>query len=696
MHYQSLTLMIVLLAGACASPPHLGEAPPADPVPVDLAAADQRRLQLSSLVLTSDANDVDAQVRAAAAAELLSLYAPQARELLIKALGSDRPEVQKATLEAIRDAPSIDLSFRDVLVETLPQSTDQLQPLIIELVARYGQHDANIMEQITSIALDDDRAASERIAAIHSLGSFHHAPARAAGKLMQVLGQNHGSDSPIELAATRQLASLTGLPKQDNAQYWLTWWRENRDRPSERWLQDTVDALTKQATVQTQQLTEARAEQQRMSERVLTTYRDFWPFLSIEQQQEQLLPLLHDELPAIRLFGLNRLAVQLRDGHANPQGEAAGLTLLEDPDPIIRRAAASLLPEFGPDEVATAVAAQFTVETDAAVLATLLPRIASSRPDLLSPQKLTALLGQDAVRPAAMHAVQTVLSDPARRTAEFIDALRPAVRAAYGQSPDPEGAIALGLVGDENDLVVLAQKLDEDDATWRAAAAQALFMRGMHEPLKQRATDPAVYPFVLSAADAIEGLPGLREIAGLNPPEEFKPRWTKSLLESAAQIDPADAVQADEILATLPDISAAQRAAALQRAFGSDQLDGQAKVDLATRLGPLVLQTGDPRAVVTMIDQIPEGRRTPELGALRFTAAIRGRLFDEAAETQNDLPAWIEAFEEMKATQPEAADLVRTEIVKRFQDDLDESALERLGLAADPMMGDAAEPEQQE
>jgi len=696
MQYLPFTVTILLLAGSCAAPARPGAAPPAEPVPVDLAASDQRRLQLSSLILTSDADDVDSSARVSAAAELLSLQAPQARELLIEAIGGTRPEVQMATVLALRDAPSIDLSFRNSLVEALPRSSAQLQPLLAELIARYGQHDANVLDQVAAIALDEDRVISERVAAVRGLGSFHHAPARAAESLMLILGAGATAGSPLTIAATNQLAELTGLPKQDDARYWLNWWRQNRDRPSERWLQDTVDALTKHATVQAQQLTEVRTDRQRMANRVLATYREFWPFLSIEQQQERLLPILQDELPAIRLFGLDRLAVQLRDGHANPQGKHAGLSLLEDPDASIRRAAAALLPEFDPDAVAAAVAARFPVETDAAVLTTLLPRIASSRPDLLSSQRLAKLIQDDEVRPAAIHAVRVMLSNPTLRTTETVETLRPPLRAAFTQAPDPATAIALGLVGSEDDLQMLAKRLGDEDPSWRAAAAEALFMRGQLEPLKQRATDSAVYPFVLSAAERIGGLPGLAEIAALTPHDEFKQRWTKSLLDTVSEIDPANALQADEILASLPDITDAQRAAALQSAFGSEQLGEQDKVDLASRLGPLILQTGDPRAVVAMIDQVPEGRRTPQLNALRFTAALRGRLFDEAAQTRSGLPAWIDAFEDMKVTQPEAADLVRTEIVRRFQDDLDEAALERLGLAADPMMGDAADPEQQE
>ena len=77
------------------------------------------------------------------------------------------------------------------------------------------------------------------------------------------------------------------------------------------------------------------------------------------------------------------------------------------------------------------------------------------------------------------------------------------------------------------------------------------------------------------------------------------------------------------------------------------------------------------------------------LNATKFEAAIRGRLYDEAASVQAAPAAWIDAFERLKAQQPEVADLVRSEIVRRFEDDLDAAMRARLGMATDPMMGGA-------
>ena len=90
---------------------------------------------------------------------------------------------------------------------------------------------------------------------------------------------------------------------------------------------------------------------------------------------------------------------------------------------------------------------------------------------------------------------------------------------------------------------------------------------------------------------------------------------------------------------------------------------------------------------MAVIDQVPPSRIDDELLALKFEAAIRGRMYDEAAAIQAEPAAWIIAFEQLQAAQPEAADLVRSEIVRRFEDTLDTTMRARLGMASDPMMG---------
>jgi len=687
---RRLIPLLLLLACSCAHPtvsPGEAAGPGGDPAPLDASSA--RRLQLAAVILLDDDDGVEASTRAAAAAELVSLRLPQAREVLIDAIKGDRIAVHRAVLDAMLAEPAIDASYGTVLLDLLATAPVDVQPVLAELLARHGQEDVRILPAVATIASDQSQSPEQRAAAIQTIGAFRHAPAMAAGELMVILQQADDPGDPVVRAASEQLSRLTGMPDRTTPSQWIAWWQQNRNRPAERWLEDTVEALTKQAARQAMELSDARSARDRMSARLLATYRDFWPLLSIEQQQARLLPLLSDELPAVRVFGLNRLAVQLRDGHDTPGGQEAAAGLLSDPDPSVRAAVAALIPELDPAAIDPAVAATFLTERDPVVLAAMLPRVAAIQPDLITAEKVTPLLQLAGVRAAAIDAMWIVLADPTRRTDAMVAALRPSIRSAYEDDSAPNTAALLTLIGTDEDLQGLVARLDDDDSTWRAAIANALHTRGMHAPLLARATDPAIYPFALAAVRAGSDLNSLQTIGGLTPPDQHAALWMQTLLEAARRTPAADVLLVDDLLASLPAVSPAQRAAVLQEVFGSGEAADENLAGIAKRLAPLVLQTGDPKAVVAMIDQVPADSIDAALNATKFEAAIRGRLYDEAASVQAAPAAWIDAFERLKAQQPEVADLVRSEIVRRFEDDLDAAMRARLGMATDPMMGGA-------
>jgi hypothetical protein len=690
MPYRRLIPLLLLLACSCAQPtitPGEAARQGEDPSPLDASSA--RRLQLASVILLDELDGVNASTRAAAAAELVSLRLPQAREVLIEAIGLERLEVLRAVLDSMLAEPELDTFYGPVLLDLLASAPIDVQPVLAELLARHGQEDVRILPAVSRLASDTSQPPERRVAAIQTIGAFRHAPALAAGELMTILRQADGPDDAVVPTASEQLSRLTGMPGSTTPSQWLAWWKQNRNRPSERWLEDTVDALTKQAARRSKELSEARAARDRMSARLLATYRDFWPLLSIEQQQARLLPLLKDELPAVRVFGLDRLAVQLRDGHDTPGGQEAAAGLLSDPDPSVRAAVAALIPELDPAAIDPAVTSNFLEERDPLVLAAMLPRVAAIQPDLITAEKMTPLLQLDAVRPAAIDAMWVVLSEPTRRSDAMIAAVLPPVRTAYDTEQTPRTGALLTLIGTDEDVQHLLARLDDDDSAWRAAIANALHTRGLHAPLLARATDPAIYPFALAAVDGGTDLTSLQTIGGLTPPDPHAALWMHTLLEAARRTPAADVLLVDDLLASLPAVSPAQRAALLQRVFGSGEAAEGDLASIAKRLAPLVLQTGDPKAVVAMIDQVPAGSIDAELLATKFEAAIRGRLYDEAASVQSAPGAWIDAFERLQVEQPEVADLVRSEIVRRFEDDLDAAMRARLGMATDPMMGGA-------
>jgi hypothetical protein len=687
LHYRLIPLLLIF---ACSCTQHVASPGAAADLsePASMDASSARRLQLASVILLSKTDDMDAGTRAAAAAELVSLSLPQSQEILIDAMETDRIEVLQAILESMLAESKLSEAYGPPLLTLLETAPIEVRPVLAELLARHGQIDVRILPAIASIAADQTKTIEQREAAILAIGAFRHAPALAASELMMILQQPNAAPPSITLAAREQLSRLTGMPSSTTPPQWLAWWNENRNRPAERWLEDTVDALTKQAANRIKELSEVRAARDRMSARLLAAYRDFWPLLTIEQQQSLLLPLLQDELPSVRVFGLGRLAIQLRDGHDTPGGQEAAAALLADPDASVRAAVAALIPELDPATTDPAVIARFSEETDAAVLAAMLPRIAAIQPELITADKMTPLLAQPASRAAAINAMWTVLADQGPQDQDLAKVMLPEIRRVFELDQTPQAGALLTLIGMPEDIAMLEPRLDDDDSNWRAAIANALYTRGEFGPLIARAGDQAIYPFALRAINTGSDIMALEAISTLTPPEEHEAMWLQTLLDAASRAT-ADALRVDDILANVPTITPAQRATILQVRFGADQVAEQDLAAIAKRLGPLVLQSGDPRAVVAVIDRVPASRIDEELLALKFEAAIRGRMYDEAAAIQAEPAAWISAFELLQATQPEAADLVRSEIVRRFEGTLDTSMRAQLGMASDPMMGDA-------
>ncbi|MDP7028650.1 MAG: hypothetical protein QF733_00330 [Phycisphaerales bacterium] len=680
---------LILVGCSCAAPPPSpGTTPPTEPIPSELDASSQRRLQLASLILSSGSEDVDQAARTAAAAELAALELPQSREVLAQAVHSERLEVLRAALEAMVAAPRLDPAMRGPLLERVRTAPPEVQDVLAELLARHGQVNGTTLGALAAIAEDATAPADARIAAVRAIAAFRHVPARAAANLAAVLQAEEAAPPNVVDTVTTQLSHLTGLPRNSDVDFWLDWWAENRDRPSERWLQDTVDALTRQAARQAQELSASEAERDRMAARILETIRDFWPYLSIEQQQERLIHLLNDELAAVRLFGLDRLAVHLRDGHESAAGQETALTLLQDTNPDVRRAVANLLPEFEPAAADAAAIVRFPAEADPVVLAALLPRIASAQPELLKAEVIGPLLSTPTVGPVAIEALHDVMSDPARQPTIDTVAILPAVRATFNQKPAPRSGALLALLGDQSDLHMLEQRLDDENAEWRTAIADAMLTRGVTAPLHARASDPAIYPVAIRSARQRGDLEALRTIAGMTPPQPHADLWSQALLETAQGLPTTDALAADDILIAAGS-TPAERAALLRAAYTAEDLPPDTVAPLASRLAPLVLETGDPRAAYGLLDRVADSDLTDTLRSLKFEAAMRGRLYDDAASVDGTPTAWIGMYESLRDGQPDAAELLRTEIVRRFQDVLDDTMRERLGVAADPMMGTA-------
>ncbi|MEE2912460.1 MAG: hypothetical protein VX436_01505, partial [Planctomycetota bacterium] len=90
----------------------------------------------------------------------------------------------------------------------------------------------------------------------------------------------------------------------------------------------------------------SNSESDVLRRRLFDAYVDYWPLISSEDQHKRLPKVLTDPIPEIRAFGVERVAVLLRDGEAMEEELQLVATLLQDPHPTVRLAVAKLLPEI--------------------------------------------------------------------------------------------------------------------------------------------------------------------------------------------------------------------------------------------------------------------------------------------------------------------------------------------------------------
>ena len=73
---------------------------------------------------------------------------------------------------------------------------------------------------------------------------------------------------------------------------------------------------------------------------------------------------------------------------------------------------------------------------------------------------------------------------------------------------------------------------------------------------------------------------------------------------------------------------------------------------------------------------------------MKFIAAIRARLYDDAASIHDDPDMWIRAYQDTLASRPESAPDLLDEIVRRYNDRLTADRRATLGIVDDPLMPD--------
>jgi len=650
-----------------------------------LQPGETRVLEHASGVLLQPAGAVELDARSDAARELMLLDHEDAMVVLEEAVRrSDSPPLlavlsASSTLERPSDA--LRASFLDVLPGVSPGIQE---PLGVEL-ARFQEQYPSTLLTIRTLALDPSKLDAPRIAAINALPGFRSHGDHAIDTVMVLLDRHEMESDELVDAAIESAESLTGLPSMAHPEDWTAWWSINRRRSMVDRMRNVLDAMNRRVLQIEIESEHARNESRLASERLIEVYRDLFPMLTLQQQQEKLLVLLEDPRADVRLFAIERTAMMLRDGNDTPRLRTTTMSLLRDPDLRVRRLAGSMLGELGHEGIETIVIESLEREEDPEVLAHALAAI-DVHPTLAAVPAARKLLSIDTVRDQAARTLLSILQSDMRVDATVRMEIASAARQAIRQSSDPSIAALLVLTGNTADLDQLVLLLYAEDEPTRKMIAEALLQRGRRTELLDRADDEVLYPFALRAG--VTGQAGdIRRLLAMEPPsEDLADTWMDSVAELAGTLPSDRALELDDMVGATPHASEVLRARLLSAAGADTQLDVELHRRILKRLIPMLLEQDAAASALTHLRGLDEAALDEELRNLSFISAIRARLYDEAGTVHDDPTMWVTAYEDTVASRPDSATDLRNEIVRRFGESLTPPLRTRLGLAEDPLM----------
>jgi hypothetical protein len=234
----------------------------------------------------------------------------------------------------------------------------------------------------------------------------------------------------------------------------------------------------------------------------------------------------------------------------------------------------------------------------------------------------------------------------------------------------------LGTPDDRRRLMVV---LDGGTSSMRRAVAKGFAMAHVAGPLVQRADDELIYPIAMEALERQGDLESLLVILRRSPPEE-------SLIgaRDAAAVSVASTIAVDDLLiadATMASLSPPTlRIAVLLAGWsGDDRTNGDRKM-IARQLVPALIEEGRATEAVQLLESFDDGITEDDLLQLKFIAALRAGAWNAAADVRPDPQSWIDQWSTISSRDPDAAELMRRQIILRFEDTLDTSQREALGL----------------
>ncbi len=408
--------------------------------------------------------------------------------------------------------------------------------------------------------------------------------------------------------------------------------------------------------------------------RLLESYSLYWPLISPEYQHEQLPAVLSDSLPELRAFGIERVAVFLRDGDATEDELQLVVSHLRDPSPLVRLEAAKLLPEINVSGLSEYVANSLAVENSQLVIEEELAFF-RTRPNLKAIEPTIALLSLAPVDSAAKTLIVLLDSNPIsdetkRRIVQTVQRTR--------RVNDSPSLITLeAMLGNRAVQQKLVHLLRHPSKEVRIAVAKGFASSGYAQPLINRANNPELYEYALIALQERVGIESFKQLMDLHRPENEQ--WNLAAFTIASTLNTSSLLRADDMLKRIEMNNL--RLQILSSIWeNAEKKSLAAQKAIARRAVPLMISTGDGVGALQLLDEFGESLVDEDLLSLRFSAAISASAWDAAADARPVPEPWISAWQTLQETDPTAATVIRQQITQRFKEQLTPQQKELLGV----------------
>jgi len=409
-------------------------------------------------------------------------------------------------------------------------------------------------------------------------------------------------------------------------------------------------------------------------QRLLDSYALYWPMIAPEYQHEQLPAVLSDPLPELRAFGIERVAVLLRDGDASDEELQLVVDHLRDSSPIVRLAAAKLLPEINLPGLPEYVANSLSVESNKEVIKEELSFF-RTRPSVQAIEPTIALLAMESIDEAADTLI--VLLETNQVSQDMEERIVKTVQKTRRLNDNPSLITLEAMLGNAQVQRNLIHLLQHPNQQVRIAVAQGFASSGYASPLIERASNPELYEYALTALQQRVNIEAFKQLMELYVPDNEL--WQQAAFGIATTLDTSSLLRADDMLKRMG--LEQLRLSILNAVWASAQQKSLvARKAIARRTVPLLISAGDAMGALQLLDLFGDSLIDEDLLSLRFSAAISASAWDAAEDARPMPKPWIEAWRILRKSDPTAAAVVLQQITLRFGDQLTEVQKEELGV----------------